>query len=68
MIAAKTSNQDAGVFALRFSQLMNRKMVLTARRRAGEWISAFKKAQAHVQNYRSRALSDQMESFDREGL
>jgi hypothetical protein len=50
MIAARTSNQDAGVFALRFSQLMNRKMVLTARRRAGEWISAFKKAQAHVQN------------------
>ena len=50
MIAARTSNQDTGVFARRFTQLMNRKMVLTARRRAGEWISAFKKAQAHVQN------------------
>ena len=44
MIAARTGNQDAGVFALRFSHLINRKVVLTARLRAGEWISAFKKA------------------------
>ena len=50
IIAARTGNQDAGVMALRFSQHMNRKIVLTARREAGEWISAFKKAQADVQN------------------
>lgn len=46
LIAARTGNQDAGVMALRFSELMNRRMVLTARKRAGEWISAFKNAQA----------------------
>jgi TPR repeat protein len=49
MIAARTGNQDAGVMALRFSELMNRRMVLTARRKAGDWISAFKKAQAAAQ-------------------
>jgi TPR repeat protein len=46
IIAARTGNQDAGVFALRFSQLMNRKMVLTARREAAEWITTFNKIQA----------------------
>ena len=50
IIAARTGNQDAGVFALRFSQLMNRKMVLTARREAAEWITAFNKMQAATQN------------------
>lgn len=49
-IAARTGNQDAGVMALRFSELMNRKMVLTARSKAAEWISAYKKAQAAGQN------------------
>lgn len=48
-IAARTGNQEAAVYALRFSQLMNRTVVLTARRKAGEWLSAFKKAQAAAQ-------------------
>ena len=50
IIAARTGDQAAGVFAVRFSRLMNRKLVLTARRRAGEWLSAFKKSQAAAQN------------------
>jgi len=50
LIAARTGNQDAGVLALRFSELMSRKMVLTARRKAGLWISAFKKKQAAAKN------------------
>ena len=47
-IAARTGNQEAGVYALRFSKLMNRKVVLTARRKAGQWVSAFKKANAEA--------------------
>jgi TPR repeat protein len=50
IIAARSGDQNAGVYALRFSKLMNRTLVLTARRRAGEWISVFKKAQAAAQN------------------
>jgi len=50
MIAARTGDQDAGVLALRFSKLMNRTLVLTARKRAGEWLTAFKKTQASLQN------------------
>lgn len=49
-IAARAGNQEAGVYALRFSQLMNRAVVLTARREAAEWSTAFKKAQAAAQN------------------
>lgn len=45
-IAARTGNQEAGVYALRFSQLMNRAVVLTARREASEWLTAFRKAQS----------------------
>lgn len=45
LIAARTGNQEAGVYAVRFSQLMNRSVVLTASRKAGQWLSAFKKAQ-----------------------
>jgi len=44
-IAAKTGDQSAGVYALRFSQLMNRTVVLKARRKASEWITAFQKTQ-----------------------
>ena len=50
LIAARTGNQEAGVYAVRFSQLMSRPVVLTARRKAGQWLSAFKKAQAAQQN------------------
>ena len=50
IIAARAGDQSAGVFALRFSQLMNRKVVLTARRKAGEWLTAFKKTQAAAKN------------------
>ena len=50
IIAAISGDQAAGVFAVRFSKLMNRTLVLTARRRAGAWISAFKKTQAEAQN------------------
>ena len=49
-IAARAGNQEAGVYALRFSQLMNRAVVLTARREAAEWTTAFKKSQSSGQN------------------
>ncbi|MDA0653369.1 MAG: tetratricopeptide repeat protein [Proteobacteria bacterium] len=50
LIAARTGDHDAGVYALRFSQLMNRTVVLTARRNAHEWATAFKKTQEAAQD------------------
>lgn len=50
LIAARTGDQGAGVYALRFSRLMNRSVVLTARRNALEWATAFKKTQEAAQN------------------
>ena len=49
-IAARAGHEDAQVYALRFSQYMNRTIVLTARREAVEWLSAFKKQQEAAQN------------------
>lgn len=43
-IAARSGDQSAGVYALRFSQLMNRTVVLKARRNASEWMTAFRKS------------------------
>ena len=49
-IAARTGDQDAGVYALRFSQLMNRKIVLNARRKASQWLTAFRKNHDTMEN------------------
>ncbi len=45
IIAAKTGDESAQIYAMRFSQYMNRTVVLTARLKAVEWLSAFKKTQ-----------------------
>jgi len=50
LIAARTGDQTAGVYALRFSRLMNRTVLLTARRKAMEWQTNFNKTQAAAKN------------------
>ena len=49
-IASKTGDESAGIYALRFSQYMNKIVVLTARRKAAEWITAFKKSEEAAPN------------------